>query len=133
MDAFDMSSSERAYAVAVLLITPAGIPLIRDPKKPTPVFWKAPGGRGHRGETAEEAALREVKEEIGITLKKEDLVIVSKEDKESHVLVLFMAEVNPSEPFKSIGDEGEEIKIFPASEILSMSDFFPNHRRAFEK
>src|SRR5690348_1108030 len=79
------------FAVAVLLTAPDGIPLIRDPKKPPPVFWKAPGGRSMPGETAEAAAVREVKEETGIAITEGDLVRVKEEDRGSHVLVLFRA------------------------------------------
>ncbi len=89
-------------AVAVLIITPEGIPLIRDPKKPAPVFWKVPGGRGH-------------------------------EDRGSHILSLYSAKLDAMPLLKSIGDEGEEIKIFSSKQILLMRDFFPNHRLAYEK
>lgn len=121
------------YAVAVLIITPQGIPLIRDPKKPPPVFWKAPGGRSARGESAKEAAVREVKEEIGMSLSAGGLSVVREEDRGSHALVLFSAKLESLPDLKPRGDEGEEIKVFRPERILKMSDFFPNHRMAFEK
>lgn len=122
------------YAVAVLIITPEGIPLVRDPKKPAPVFWKAPGGRSALGEDPEAAAIREVQEELGIRLSRSDLRTVHEEDRGSHVLVLFVAKLKLlPKKMKTRGDEDEEIKAFSASEILLMNDFFPNHRRAFEK
>ena len=122
----------RGRAVAVLVITPQGIPLIRDPKKPAPVFWKAPGGRGNANETAKSAALRELREEIGVTLAEDDLVVVSEENKGSHILTLFAAK-RPSLPaIKDRGDEGEEIRVFSPTEILAMTDFFPNHKKSYE-
>lgn len=122
-----------SYAVAVLIITPQGVPLIRDPKKPAPVFWKAPGGRSEAGETAVGAAVREVKEEIGVALAEKELVVVYEEDRGSHTFALFSAKLKSLPELKSRGDEGEEIKLFSPKEILVMPDFFPNHRKAFEK
>ena len=120
------------YAVAVLIITPNGIPLIRDPKKPSPVFWKAPGGRSNAGEGSEAAAIREIKEELGIALQKDDLVLLREEDKGSHVLAFFTAKLEALPALKARGDEGEEIRLFSPEDILSMADFFPNHRKIFE-
>jgi len=122
-----------SYAVAVLIITPQGIPLIRDPKKPAPVFWKAPGGRSVLNESAKAAAIREVEEEVGIMLSEKDLIVVFKKDKESHMLVLFAANIKSLPNLKSRGDEGEEIKLFSPKQILAMPDFFPPHREAFGK
>lgn len=123
----------RGYAVAVLIITPQGIPLIRDPKKPPPVFWKAPGGRSNAGESAKAAAVREVNEEIGIKLKEDDLSISQEEDRGSHILTLFVARLASLPTLQDEGEGGEEIKIFSPKQILAMPDFFPNHRKAFEK
>jgi ADP-ribose pyrophosphatase YjhB (NUDIX family) len=116
------------YAVAVLLITPEGIPLIRDPKKPAPVYWKLPGGRSESGETAEAAAVREIKEEIGVVLKEDDLFLIREEDRGSHTLAVFRAKLPKLEGTKHTGDEGEEIRVFSPSDIAAMPDFFPNHR-----
>ena len=117
------------YAVAVLIITPQGVPLIRDPKKPVPVFWKLPGWRSNVPETAEQTAVREIKEEIGITIEEKELGIIYQEDKGSHVLVIFRIDLPVLPQLKKRGDEGEEIKVFSPQEILSMNDFFPNHLR----
>ncbi len=121
------------YAVAVLIISPEGIPLIRDPKKPMPIFWKVPGGRSNSNESAKAAVLREVKEETGIKLSEKDLSLVYKEDRESHVLALFSAEIDSLAGLKKQGNEGEEIKVFSPKQVLGLRDFFPNHRKAFGK
>ena len=121
------------YAVAVLIITPQGIPLIRDPKKPAPIFWKAPGGRSVINENARAAAVREVREEIGMALSENDLTVISEKDKGSHVLTLFLTKPKSLLNLKVRGDEGEEIRLFSPKQILAMPDFFPNHREAFEK
>ena len=121
------------HAVAVLLITPEGVPLIRDPKKPAPVYWKLPGGRGGAQERAAAAAVRELEEEIGLRLEEGALTLVLDEDRGSHVFSLFRANSSLLPPLKTRGDEGEEIKMFAPAEILKMKDFFPPHRKIAEK
>ena len=121
------------YAVAVLVVTRQGIPLIRDHRKPAPVFWKAPGGRSNANESAKAAAIREVQEEVGITLKENDLSVIREEGRGSHTLVFFVAKLESLPSIKTRGNEGEEIKLFSPKEILAAQDFFPNHRRVFEK
>jgi len=121
------------HAVAVLLVTPEGIPLVKDPKKPPPLFWKLPGGRGPAAETAEEVAIREIEEEIGLSLTKEDLEVIHIEDRGSHILTIFRADLLSLPKLKQQGDEREEIGVFSPKEILSLSDFFPNHLKVVEK
>ena len=123
----------KGHAVAVLLVTPQGIPLIRDPKKPAPVFWKLPGGRGEATETAQGCAVRELEEEIGVSLSENDLVVVHSEDKGSHILTIFRANLTALPQMKSEGDEREEIGVFTPRDILAKQDFFPNHRKVVGK
>ncbi len=126
-----LSQTERkkvkGASVAVLIITPEGVPLIKDPKKPTPNYWKLPGGRSKGEETAEQAAIREIEEETGILLKPENLKMIYENEKGNHTIMFFKAELPELPPLKKIGDEGEEIKVFTAEEITSLADFFPNH------
>ena len=121
------------HAVAVLVVTPKGIPLVKDPKKRQPLFWKLPGGRGDKTETAEEAAVRELKEEIGISLNKKDLKIIYQKDRGTHILTIFRADLSFLPKLKQQGDEGEEIGIFSPQEILPMPDFFPNHLKIIKE
>lgn len=120
------------HAVAVLLVTPEGIPLVKDPKKPPPLFWKLPGGRGLETETAEEAAVRELKEEIGVSLAKKDLKAIHQEDKGTHVLTIFRADLPSLPKLKPEGNEKEIIGIFSPKEILALPYFFPNHLKIAE-
>ena len=115
------------HAVAVLLVTPEGIPLVKDPKKKPPYFWKLPGGRGSKTETAKEAAARELEEEIGVSLKEEDLNIIYQEDRSTHILSIFRADLPSLPKLKQQGNEKEEIGVFSPKEMLLMKDFFPNH------
>jgi len=123
----------KGHAVAVLIVTPRGIPLVRDPQKPAQVFWKLPGGRGDATETAKGCAIREIREELGISMKESELTAVYSKDKGSHTLTIFQASLATLPQMKSRGDEGEEIRVFLPRDILVMEDFFPNHRAVVQQ
>lgn len=128
-----MKRSYMLHAVAVLLVTPEGIPLVKDPKKPPPSFWKLPGGRGPALETAEEVAIRELKEEIGISLSKKDLKVIHREDRGTHILTIFRADLPSLPALKQWGDEREQVGVFSPQAILSLPNFFPNHLKIVEQ
>ncbi|MDP3729136.1 MAG: NUDIX hydrolase [bacterium] len=121
------------HAVAVLIISPDGIPLVRDPKKPIPRYWKLPGGRSKEGETPEECAVREIKQEIGLAIDQDNLEALEQEDRGSHTLTFFKIAVPSLKKIKNVGDEQEEIKIFSQKEIIALPDLFPNHRGVVQK
>jgi ADP-ribose pyrophosphatase YjhB (NUDIX family) len=118
------------HAVAVFCVTPRGIPLVRDPRKPAPRFWKLPGGKGDGQKTPEESAVRELEEETGIKVAGEDLELVDKQDRDSHFFFVFRVDISTLGGLKNRGDEGEEVKLFTAEEISEMKDFFLPHRDA---
>ena len=64
-------------AAGVMFVTKAGATLMlkRGPSGDHPSEWCVPGGQIEDGETAEQAAIRETKEETGYTVKAEDLVL----------------------------------------------------------
>jgi ADP-ribose pyrophosphatase YjhB (NUDIX family) len=113
-------------SVAVFIITPDGVPLVRDPKKPSPL-WKAPGGRCVAGEGAAEAAVREVEEEVGISLSEKELTLVQQVPAATHILFLFTANRPDLAGIKIHGDEGEEVRVFHFGEVLFLADFLPSH------
>jgi ADP-ribose pyrophosphatase YjhB (NUDIX family) len=129
-------NSNSKYASIVMVVTPDGVVLVYDATKPSPVYWKCPGGRsedlpGGRHETALECALRELEEETGVKLSASDLVEVAREPKYQHERVAFMAVLNYTPKLASRGDEGEQVAIFKIEEIAKMVDFFPNHRKLY--
>ncbi|MDB5258990.1 MAG: hypothetical protein JWO73_198 [Candidatus Taylorbacteria bacterium] len=117
-----------SHAVAVLMVAPEGIPLIRDPKKPVPRYWKLPGGRSEASETPEKCAAREVAEETGLEIDIDNLVVIEQQDRGTHVLTIFRIDLASLKGLKGVGDEHEEIRIFPKSELATMPDLFPNHK-----
>jgi len=121
------------HATAVLIICKEGTPLVKDPKKPSPLYWKLPGGRSEGNETAEECAIREIYEELGLTIEKENLKIIDQQDKGTHTLTLFTTELPSLDGLIKIGNDDEEIGVFKLSEIADMPDFFPNHKNIVEK
>mgnify|MGYP001566744322 CR=1 FL=1 len=101
------------YAAIVLVLTPEGIPLVREPNKPAPIFWKLPGGASNFGETAEQCALRELEEETGLRIGEGGLFKeISRKDLGTHVKVFFKVWVPSLDGLKQHGDEGEEVKVF---------------------
>ena len=116
------------HAAAVLIVTPQGIPLVRDPEKPDPVFWKFPGGQGQDRETPEECGVREAEEETGIHLPIHDLTLLCSEQRFDHVFTLFMARLSALPEMRVQGNEGEEIGVFSIEAILAMKEtFLPGH------
>jgi ADP-ribose pyrophosphatase YjhB (NUDIX family) len=130
-----MSSSASAAAITVpksVLRPLTGIPLVKDPTKPAPLYWKLPGGHGNPGEFAELVAVREVEHETAVTLKAEDLLLWDKDDRGSHIISFFVARLGTLGGIKGQSAEGLNVRVFEAEEILSLTDFFPPHRKIFE-
>lgn len=63
-----------AVKVAILSVDGRVI-LIKNPERPSPL-WVLPGGTIEDGETVREAAIREVKDEAGLTIRDSDLRMV---------------------------------------------------------
>lgn len=130
---FEKELTSNSYAVAVLVVTPTGIPLVRDPTKPKPLYWKLPGGRSEGNESAKEAAKREIKEEIGVKLRDEELERVYSEVRGNHEFVLFQVTILHATRFSSAGNEGEEISLVLPIDLEKLKDLFPPHREVLEK
>lgn len=107
---------QRKFASFVIAVTQWGIPLVTEPSKPAPHFWKVPGGACEGDETPEQSAVREYDEEVGEKLSVQDLVLVRKEEYRTHDRYFFRVdcrEVNP----KGRGEEGEIIEVFPPHRV----------------
>lgn len=120
------------YAVAIIVETPDGIPLVSDPQKPSPRFWKFPGGRNHPGEMPPETAIRELNEETGVNLSTGKLKLIHQEERTSsgrnHLFFLFHAKMSKRVKLCERGEGGELVKFFTPEKIKTMPDFFPNHK-----
>src|SRR5260370_30181702 len=55
--------------VAVVVSGPLVLMIRRGPTGPDPGYWAPPSGKVERGESQEAAVVREVKEEVGVTIR----------------------------------------------------------------
>lgn len=122
------------HAVAVLIRSAEGTPLVRDPKKPEPRYWKLPGGRSEGNESPEACAVREIDEELGLKLNEDDLELLDQQDRGSHTVTFFRAHVPSLDTLKTEGNEQEEIRVVQSLiEIGKMDDLFPNHKHVVQR
>lgn len=114
-------------AVAVVLGNADGVLLGRRGIDPGAGLWSFPAGYVNRGEVLEEAATREVLEELGLAVRLTGLVGVYSEPGEPVVLVVYAGEVETGEPTPD-GREVSEVQRF-ALDALPDDLAFPHDRR----
>lgn len=121
------------YAVAVIVETPRGIPLIMDPSKPLPHFWKLPGGRAEPGEIPAETASRELQEETTIDIPHQSFTLVHEERRDTHSFFLFHAKTAQNFPLPARSNDGELVQYCDNKKIQELPDLFPNHKILLER
>ncbi len=95
--------------------------------------WYFPGGGVHRHESAADAAIREIREELGIALRPEDLRLAgifhsSRQHKSDHI-VMFTAALT-TESFTVSSGEIAEAGVFHLDELPALTS--PATRRRIE-
>lgn len=109
--------------------------LVYDKSKDRPA-WKFPGGGGKwlaiasRWETPEETASRELEEETGLIAS--SLTLLAVINKGTHMWYLYESVFDDFNRLRPRGDDGEFVKVFPASQLLSMQNFLRQHRQVTE-
>lgn len=114
-----MSEKRRPLAcVGVVCRRGDEVLLVRRGREPLKGKWSIPGGKMEFGETAKEAALRELQEETGITARITRLIDVvdSIMEDQHYVLIDFEAEWISGEPVAA--DDAEEAEFVPVKEAL---------------
>ncbi|WEU41093.1 MAG: NUDIX hydrolase [Candidatus Odinarchaeum yellowstonii] len=107
---------------AIILFEPGKIVLIKRRFPPFKDFWALPGGIVKYGESVEEALLREVKEETGLTVKIKKLVGVysnPNRDPRGHVIsICFLCEF--SDGVLKASSDAADINVFSLEEVSSL-------------
>jgi 8-oxo-dGTP diphosphatase len=107
-------------AVGAIVIKKGEILLVKRNKEPSKGEWAIPGGSVELGETLQEAAEREIKEETGIIVKARDPVysfdLIERDEKGQirfhYVIVDLIADFVSGEPFPS--DDATDARWFTA-------------------
>jgi 8-oxo-dGTP diphosphatase len=103
-------------AVAVVLGNERGVLLGRRCIDPGSGLWSFPAGYVNRGEVLEEAALREVEEELGVDARLTGLVGVYSERGNAVILVVYAGQIVAGEPRPDMR-EVSEVRRFPLGDL----------------
>lgn len=114
-------------AVAVVVGDERGVLLCRRRIDPGSGQWSFPAGYVNRGEVLEEAAVREVLEELGVGVRLGGIVGVYSERGEPVVLVVYTGAIEAGEPHPD-GHEVSEVRYF-AFDALPHDLAFPHDRQ----
>jgi ADP-ribose pyrophosphatase YjhB (NUDIX family) len=114
-------------AVAVVLGNEDGVLLGKRRIDPGAGLWSFPAGYVNRGEVLEEAAVREVLEEVGITVRLTGMVGAYSERGSPVVLIVYSGEIAAGEPVPD-GHEVSEVCRFPLDRLPD-DLAFPHDRR----
>ncbi len=116
--------------VDVVIPSGDGIVLIRRGSDPYKDMWALPGGFVEVGETVENAAVREAKEETNLDVELESLVgVYSDPDRDPrghNVSVTFLARITDGDP--QAATDADEVSILDPSEVELAFD----HRKILE-
>jgi len=117
-------------AVGVVCLREGSVLLIRRGKPPRLGEWSLPGGRIEQGERAVDAALRELKEETGVTARITGLLDVVDgifpEADRHYVLIDYAAEWLSGEPVA--GDDALEARFVPLDQVEALIDWSETRR-----
>jgi ADP-ribose pyrophosphatase YjhB (NUDIX family) len=108
-----------------------GIVLLRREIDPRAGFWVHPGGFVDRGETLEQAAKRETREEVGLEVEILDLLGAFSFHDSEVVVVTYAARTISGEP--RVGDESLEVRTFDPRELPWDELAFPSTRLALKE
>ena len=108
-----------------------GIVLLRREIDPRAGFWVHPGGFVDRGETLEQAAIRETREEVGLDVEILGLLGAFSFHDSEVVVVTYAARAISGEP--TVGDESLEVRTFDPQRLPWDELAFPSTRLALKE
>lgn len=104
----------REVAVDCVVLNGDRVLLLKRAHEPFNGYWVLPGGHVERNETVEGAAVREMKEELGIDVEVEKLVgVFSDPDRDPRGLISVAFIVRPKSTDIRLNREASEYKWFP--------------------
>ncbi len=107
--------------------------ILRDdiPTIPYPNMWDLPGGGREGSETPFETAVREVQEELGLTLPREAIIWEAqfRTDHKPNAWVGFFVAQMPAETVDKVifGDEGQRWALFRMNAFIGLSNRVPSY------
>jgi mutator protein MutT len=117
-----------SIAVGGILAIDGGIVLLRRAIDPGYGEWVFPGGYVDRGETVEEAVVRETREEVGVTVRVDSLLNVYSYRRSGLVIIVY--ETSRVQGEVSALDEALDARVFAPTEIPWNALAFPSTRQA---
>ncbi len=117
--------------VAVIVERPEGLVLVRRKYPPQAGGWCFPAGFVEAGESSEQTAVRECREETGLEVAIDRLVgVYSFDDDPPGGVVIFYTAHEVGGSLRA-GDDAAEVRIFPPEEMPRLA--FRTHREALER
>jgi 8-oxo-dGTP pyrophosphatase MutT (NUDIX family) len=118
--------------------TPSGLqfPMVQDPDKPAPLYWKFPIGRLEDGEHARAGGRREFLEETGahetgFDFDADDLIYVARYDRGNHIQFVYALPLQDLNGVGHTGQEGERVDVFGVEKLME-ADFFRPQREVID-
>lgn len=138
MDAYLKDQLDFTGVKVALLVEKSILVVLRDNKTdiPWPNMWELPGGGREGIETPLECLQREVREELGLTLKEESIIwsriYPSILDKD-RLAVFVVAQISQKQ-YQEIrfGDEGQEFKLMPIENFIKAEGVIPRLQERFK-
>ena len=118
--------------VAVVLSGPFVLMIRRGPSGPDPGYWAPPSGKVEPGERQEVAVIREVKEEVGVTIRPVRKVWESISAGGIHTLHWWLANAEDHD-LRPDRREVSDARWVTVQEIATLKPTFPGDRHFFEE
>ena len=119
--------------VAVVRRGPLVLMIRRGSRGPDPGYWAPPSGKVEHGETQESAVVREVREEVGITVRPLRKVWESISAGETHTLHWWLAEAVDRHDLVLDRREVSDARWMTVQEVATLEPTFAGDRHFFEQ
>lgn len=115
-----MTTPRPQLAVGAVVLNDDELLMVKRARDPGRGLWTIPGGRVESGESLAAAVAREVREETGLEIVVGDLLGVFEVLGDPHLVVLDYLATAPRPHEAAAGDDAEEVRWVPLTEIESL-------------